>query len=156
MCYTAPLNKLLDIKDAAYIAAFIDGEGTIGLWRRVKPETGHLSYRPMVEVCNTNKEVLGWFAEIIGNGWFNQTNKKNVAESNHKPLYRFRFRTQDLRWVLPQIRPYLKIKGRQADLLTEYFELVKNTRPNPKYTQSGKFDAFWSEIKQLNHRGVLK
>ena len=107
------------------------------------------TYRPVIEISNTHEGVLQWVADLIGAGWFSCTNKKNAREKGHKELHRFRFRTTDLHWIIPQIRPYLKIKGEQADLLVEYFKQVTSTRPKNREGLASLHEQFAT----LNHRG---
>lgn len=138
--------------DAAYLAGLIDGEGSIALWAGFKKNHVTRSYRPIIEISNTHLGVLEWANQVVGNGWLKPTNKLNHRAKNHKLLYRVRFRTQDLRWLIPLIQPYLKIKGKQASLLLEYFALVTHTRPST--ANKRKIDAIWRRFRLLNRRGL--
>src|SRR5689334_24717565 len=115
--------------DAAYLAGLIDGEGSVALWQGFKKNHVTKSYRPIIEISNTHIGVLKWAHGVVGEGWFSCTNKKNARLLNHRPLYRVRFRTQDLRWLIPLVMPYLKVKKKQAELLMAYFALVVHNRP---------------------------
>ena len=152
MSYIAPVERVLEPTSAAYLAGLIDGEGTIALWRghQSKPRVTR-TYRPVIEISNTHLGVLEWVKLLIGGGWLKQTNPKRSREKGHKPLFRYRFRTTDLHWVIPQVRPYLKIKGAQADLLVRYFESVTSTRPE---VERDVLESMWARAKELNHRGL--
>jgi hypothetical protein len=48
--------------DALYLAAIIDGEGSIGLWERTGRER---CYNPHIAIYNTNHELIKWVESII-------------------------------------------------------------------------------------------
>ncbi len=151
MGWVIPPDRVLEATDAAYLAGLIDGEGSIALWRGFQKNGVTHTYRPIIEISNTHLGVLEWVKLLVGNGWLGLTNPKNVRVHLHRPLYRYRFRTTDLHWVIPQIRPYLKIKGAQADLLVRYFDVVPHTRPD---VDRSVLESMWETSRALNQRGV--
>ncbi len=150
LCYSGSMTTLKDT-DAAYLAGLIDGEGTISIYRcKSTRYVNGFNYRPVVEISNTYKGILEWAHGLIGDGWLKITNPGNVLKKGHKPLWRFRVSTTDCRWVLPQIRPYLRIKGEQADVLIAYFERVTNTRP----AHRDETETLARQLNVLNRRGA--
>lgn len=140
--------------DAAYFAGFVDGEGTISL-ARTKRREGRVGYRfrPYFSVANCNVDVLIWLREACGNGAV----VRKFSTSRHSPMRRESFGLTlgagQMRAVLPVIRPYLRIKKRQAELLLEFLSISTHGRQLS--------DAEWKrvitidyELKCLNRRGT--
>ncbi len=99
-------NALRDV-DAAYLAAFIDGEGCIILARR----TYGLSMR--LHATNTDTSVLEWIAEITGTG---QVLRQSRGNEKHNASYHWQVHGLAAASVLRQILPYIRIKRAQAEL----------------------------------------
>ena len=150
-------DKMLSPVEAAYVAAMIDGEGTLSIWptkssyRRNYTLTSHLS------IAGTDRQHIERVIEMMGNGRLDVEPKSNPK---HKCLYRAQLVATQIRCVLPQIRPYLQLKTRQADLILEYFTLQDRGR---LAGQNGVSDADWpravaiyEEMRGLNQRGQRK
>lgn len=65
--------KSLCPTDAAYIAGFIDGEGTISLSRKHRGDNRQL----VISISNTERELLDYVKHAVGAGRI--TNKKLTA-----------------------------------------------------------------------------
>ena len=115
---------MLSETDKAYIAGFVDGEGHISIHYHSGKWSGHGVF---VKITNTNLEVLAWIATHFGGALRKERNRKNVEGKGWKP-------TADVQWgarkaveFLREIRPYLRLKARQADIV---FEFAKTIRPD--------------------------
>ena len=119
------INMLRDV-DKAYIAGLVDGEGCITLRREVRKEN-HRGWRinPHVGIYNTNREVLEWAQQTLACGclWKTTMSKKH-AKAHYKQMYVLHFNAHDIRSLLPQLLPYLKIKKLPAELVLEYLSMV--------------------------------
>lgn len=133
--------KKISAIDAAYIAGFIDGEGSIMIYLR----SGVVSTK--LNASNTKRVVLDWICETLGVGRVSTFEHKNGKYSTSH----FWICTGDSALtVLEQIRPYLKIKQAQADLAIETQKRLKI--PHLKADRTWQREAF-EQMKTLNRRG---
>lgn len=110
------MNEITDI-DAAYIAGFLDGDGSIGLYIYDKYTSGR------VTISNTNQNVLKWVNKIVGIGG---VYRLRLLISG-KTIWEFCIRKQkDLNEFLNRIYPYLKIKNGRAEEVMGWL----STKPN--------------------------
>lgn len=135
-------NQLCDT-DAAYLAGFIDGEGTIMLIVRANESVGVL-----LTVANTKSSVITWIMEVTGIGRLHSRPRRSPR---HAPTYWWQASSEAAESILKQMRPYLKIKGDQAELALEFQENLRN----PKFKADRKLQAGYRErMKAMNRRGV--
>lgn len=145
-------DRVMTPTEAAYFAGFVDGEGTIGLYRARRRESKS-GYRLQshLAVANTDMPVLEAIQRMCGNGRLVQTT--NPAKPHHKPGYLLRFSPNQIRHVLPQLQPYLLIKGRQAEYVLEFLSLNVAGR-NMNAEQKAKADQIRDAVRGLNARGL--
>jgi hypothetical protein len=142
-----------------YLAAFIDGEGSIGIellspckvtrkgkesWQRKKDY-----YACRLCVINTCKPILDWIVQEFG-GTLNQRKVKNT----NKPCYRWHIFGSNLETLLNELEPFLFIKKRQAQCLLEYRKTVRKTGHLVSDEVLSQRRALWEECKQLNKLGI--
>ncbi|MGH9967715.1 MAG: LAGLIDADG family homing endonuclease [Pyrinomonadaceae bacterium] len=140
--------------EAAYIAAFWDSEGTIGIWKATRKDRPRSIYfRVGMTAGNTNLELLESVRHDIGAGTIYTENRKNPK---HKTLYRLVISQGFARDVLPQLIPYLRAKRMQAELALQM--LGTKTRNDGR---RGITDEVWEnqaalykECAPLNQRGI--
>lgn len=126
MVKTASVNKVskkrMGSTAAAYMAGFLDGEGTVTLIRstRWKARSG-FRYQPCLSLSNTHLGVLEHLVRSCGNGRLVASNHSDTP--THKVGYHVRFTSNQIRHVLPQLLPYLIIKKQQAVLLLKFLDL---------------------------------
>lgn len=137
--------------DAAYVAGFFDGEGTLSIMRtrREANRTG-FRYMPLMSVANTHKASLERVRDMCGNGRIIGNYHKGTA--NHRIVYQLRFSSNQIRGVLPQLRPYLFVKANQADLLLAFLAMV-HQGVNPSQQTCDAMEALRLNIKSMNTRG---
>ena len=140
--------KRLSRAKAAYIAGFLDGEGTIMIVVR-KPSN---SYSVRVSLAQSAKarRVLDWVSEITGIG---ASINRNPTSLKHDLGLIWACSGGAALSLLEQILPYLIVKKPQAELAI----LFQNKLSNP----ADKADRTWQgEVKGkmglLNHRGNQK
>jgi hypothetical protein len=103
--------------EKAYIAGIIDGEGSIVLGRR---NTGCKdTVYPHVSVGNTNEALLSWLRAKVGSGYW--TAYKG-GKPGWKPQTHWGVTSAKAYALLVEIRPYLILKGRQADVVIALWE----------------------------------
>jgi len=100
-----------------YLAAIIDGEGSISLFTRNRGS--YDDFLPYVEISNTEKEIIESARDMADVGEVYETPRK----TEHKTIYRLCIRRQhDIVLLLERVKPFLmsKRKQRLAELLIEY------------------------------------
>lgn len=93
----------------AYLAAFIDGEGSVTMCQN----------GPRLVLSNTHKKTLEWIKESLGYGYL-QVNGK----ANPNPCYNLSFGSNPIRIILPRTIPYMRIKGKRSQVLLDYLSTV--------------------------------
>ena len=119
--------KKLSSPEAAYIAALIDGEGTITLTRHNKGEYRRLE----VEISNTELKLLKWVKNLLCVG---QIKLKRARNKKHAISYTYRVCNRQAFNLLIQISSYLRTcKKERAELVLKNYK--KLTPRNGKYSQ---------------------
>jgi|SRR3990172_5298428 len=127
----------LTIPQAAYMAGLIDGEGSIMIYRRGKGAAMR------VTVANTSRVLLDWCSETCGVGNIVTTKPKR---EQHKPGGMWLVNSQAAASLLQQIRPYLVIKAKQADLALDFQRKLK--------IPAEKAEKEWQEQWRRRMRGM--
>lgn len=162
VCY----NKVMKIKERAYCAGIIDGEGTISITARHQ-WTGNHAYlvrcvSKSVRVTNTDLRLLEWLQQTTGYGkvtklWQNPNPKYDrFRASNIKPLYAWAIWGKNIKPFLRAILPYLVVKHRHAELMLESLALSWQRGDGKAYAE-----PIWqrqleinNEFRVLNKRGL--
>ncbi len=119
--------KSLCPTDAAYIAGFIDGEGTISLSRKHRGDNRQL----VISISNTERELLDYVKHAVGAGRI--TNKK-AYRANHTPSLTYVITNRQALDLLGQIDPYLRsYKSERSALVLEHY--IRLTPRNGRYTK---------------------
>ena len=134
----------MDERTKAYLAGIIDGEGTITLTRLHKNQTPS----PVVSVSNTHLPLLQWIRERAGGA----ISSKNRSKPHHTISYVWSIRHDKAIHLLKEIKKYLLIKKKHADLVV--LEYKKVTHRAGKYTPEmlRKKNALVQKIRKLNQR----
>ena len=100
--------------DLIYTAGIIDGEGSIGMDKHRHWST----FTPRVSVGNTDPTLIDWLLDTFGG-------KVEIAQQNKRWKISFRWELNGYASVpfIKEIRPYLKLKGRQADLILAFWNI---------------------------------
>lgn len=92
----------------AYLAAFIDGEGSIAMCQN----------GPRLVISNTHLPTMEWIKESLGCGYLTPNGK------GLRQCYNLNFGSNAIRAILPKVIPYLKIKCERSKVLLEYLDTV--------------------------------
>jgi len=140
-----------------YLAAIVDGEGTIDLI--IRSRGSYNDYLPYVVVFNTEKSIIDSTKDMASVG---KIPRPIPPKGNrHKDLYRLWIRQQeDIVYFLERIQPFLmsKRKKRLAELLIEYCLIrLKRNRGARSHgiklgTHSERENEIWEEVRELNKR----
>lgn len=162
---TGRMGSVLDTT-AAWLAALIDGEGSVMLNRRAPSNRGRgVQYRPVVVVAaNTDHRLHDAIREKIGIGQIYQ-HKRHAEPDNlrRRRIWTYRLNVEQIHSVMPHVRPWLVIKGEQADLLAEAMQIKGQITPGrPGFLPANRppliarLDEIYLEIRALNTRGREK
>ena len=134
--------KQLSETEKAYIAGFIDADGTIIISNSKK------IFTPRIVMGNCNKLVLETIQSMIGVGKI-YTKKMNTKE--WRTLYHYSIGTHvNLIKLIPQLIPYLILKRKRAELVLEFCNI---RHCDSKSTYKQRCFEIYDELKTLNRRG---
>lgn len=157
--------------ERGFIVAAIDGEGTIGIhkkiykqkyvWgKKVRKRKGYEQYKPLIGIYNTNKSWLIQIKKIIGCGYL--TGIKPNIEKNKRAYWRFHIENlMDIKVLLLQIIDYLIVKKSQAKILLEYCSLrLDKITLHPKRMDLARYGdeekELYEKIVELNKKGLKR
>lgn len=132
--------ELSDV-DAAYIAGFLDGEGSIFIYEKMN--------RPRLRVAFANNDlgVLEWISKMTGVGSISTKIKYSKV---HATSYILQLNADAALSLLQQVRKYLRIKGEQADLGIDFQERLKI--PELNLDRSWQVE-YGNRMCEMNKRG---
>jgi nitrogen regulatory protein PII len=147
--------------EIGYLAALIDGEGTLTIAKNIfhyeseYRKRGYTTYRPMLAIANTSQELLEVARDMIGAGKvYPPAGKKRKA--SHKGTYRYILYTYE--YLLPlliEIKDYLIVKKRQCELLIEFIESrLQKGNKGVGVGYSEREIEIYEEVKRLNRKGL--
>lgn len=146
-------SKISEI-DLAYAAGIIDGEGCIHLWKnQYKTKGWQTNYGVSVTVLTADGVLAPWMGLTFGGSVRSYRDyspsrvKMGVAGNNY--CRRWQVASQAADTFLRAIRPYLKLKGAEADLAFEFRKLVGS--PGVRITPENRAtrEAMWGRMKSL-------
>lgn len=136
---------VLNKEEIAYLAGFIDADGTISInFDRGK-------YIPYISISNTNRPVLDYFHNLIGKGAVCEHKK---TKKNYSTAYSIRWVYDKSLEISELCLPYLHVKRDRAALLVNEWKLY--TPRNGYYTKemwNKKLDLV-NRMRELNKRGI--
>lgn len=135
------LSKDLAVPDAAYIAGFVDGEGSIILHGRMNSIAVRLS------IANTNRAILEWISEVTGLGCISMHRSETAT---HKTAWEWLTNGDGAASIISQLRPHLHIKAAQADLALETMARLRD----PVFKADRTWQAeYRNRMHAMNARG---
>lgn len=153
--------------DLAYAAGLIDGEGTIVIekathdapwvenskrqYLRRRKHNG-TRYRTHVTITITKRAVCDWMEERFGGHIY--VEGRRAANRGHSDVWIWRVTGDNASVFLGLIRPYLVLKGEQADNAIEFQKGVMTLRRKPLTDEElAVREACYLTQKALNKRG---
>lgn len=142
-------------QEYAWIAAALDFEGTIGLYKgKTTPKGAKRGFvwRPKFILANTNKQLVEKVFDICrrecGTGYIG-TRINNGRHLNWSDQYTFQLHASGLRILLPKILPHLIAKKQQAELLIKALNLLSYR----SRVDNAEMHNIYEQMKRLNSRG---
>ncbi len=149
--------------DKAWLAAAIDGEGTIYISNRKRKDTGGMNRGVRISVVNTSLEFLQKVSQLMFNTPITVERHKPRPGQTLKTCYRSRLSQSDLiKKVLIAIRPYLIIKGHLADKALEIIPTFSWDHPSKDIVKQKRSEfrrQWWANMsgrKRANHLELMR
>lgn len=131
-----------------WLAAMIDGEGTIGIYKYSKH-----SYLVRLQVSNTSEELIDYLKEKYNR---NKHGPYKQKEERRKDVFEWKCHSKEAIRLIKQIKPYLVIKREQAQLAIraweDTFRINYRNREIPRYALD-KREEYYQQMKKLNQIG---
>jgi len=108
--------------ELGWAAGAVDGEGCIAIRTSRSVRSQRLQYGLYVAVSNTDPRMPSRLAEMFGG---NVVLKD--ARHRQRPIYEWRVFSSKAALILQELRPYLVIKGEQADIAIAFAATLKRT-----------------------------
>ncbi len=145
-------TKVMSVSEAAYVAGFVDGEGTIGIIRETRKEAlAGFRYTAYISIANTDLKVLEAVREMMGNGRVVGGYQK-AAKPHYKMGWKLTLSPNQIRHIIIQLMPYLIVKRKQAELVHDFL-VIKETINSYSSNNMEEQYRFWSKARELNQRG---
>lgn len=114
--------NILTETQAAYIAGFLDGEGSIII---VHKKPTRYSLRVSISQSARARQVLDWISEVTGIGA--SINKNPTKGENHAVGLTWVCNSYAAETLLAQLFPYLIVKRQQAELAIDFHNKLQET-----------------------------
>lgn len=138
-------------QDKSYIAALIDGEGSILISTHPK-RGGGFRYDIRIQVAMTDPSAIMWAHDITKLSSLNTNSFKRRTESNKKCYYRWTLSVNDSVTLIKIIFSYLKIKHKQAELLLKFVECRRKTKN--RLLRFNLESELATQMRNFNKRGA--
>lgn len=124
-----------------YLAGYMDGDGSFSIGSHPH-KNNYINYDVHLTISSVHKPTAKWLIDVFGGQIVNSQDKR----PNRKPAQQWYVSnsTHQLS-ILSGVTPFLKLKQRQAEILTEFLNLGGRTFQNPEIRK-----VLVDEIKQRN------
>jgi len=136
-----PFDNTMTVGDAGWLAGLIDADGTITVRFTQQPTMRAPTFEGIVAVEQMDRSAVERAAAITGQGRIHEVNG-----SRGRPMYRWTASTQQARWVVERIWPWLRIKQRQALAIAELGRHREQCQARGRYAP---IKPEWIEYRQL-------
>jgi hypothetical protein len=137
-------NKQATPTDLAYLAGIIDGEGWIGLQKRL--DRRWVTYKPALRITNTDPNIINRVYEIwegLGVSGHIYENTQDPSVSNGKTIMNLQLNKQSvIKTVIEAVIPFLVGKKARAIMLLRFLD------------KSVDREEAYQSIKAANKKGV--
>lgn len=114
---------MLSDTDKAWMAGFLDGEGCLTISKQVRKNRPSPAYRAAISVSNTDRRILQPFSKEYGGSIYNvHERRKDKRGLNWADAFDWCCPMSSSKRILSDLRPYLRLKSAQADIITDFIE----------------------------------
>lgn len=148
------------VRDSAYMAGLMDGEGTFCLERNT--HKGYVRYTPRISMGNTNQQIAEAFEVFCSKYDIAFYKSIRTFEKPLKPVWAYEVkRMLMVKKFVALVMPYLRGKRRQAELLLQFVDSRLDEDGNVSYKGNSRsklgyptwIDDIWVECRMLNGGG---
>lgn len=153
--YDQLINSVSDV-DAARLAAFIDGEGTIYINRQARKNPSYSARHYLcVVVTNTSPLLMDWLKATFSGSVFYVSRKNSIAK-NPRQVMRWQLNERQAEAVLRRCLPFFVIKKQHAEVGLAFRQLKGIGRRGRWLTDSNLAmrEDFRLQIQRLNQAGA--
>lgn len=142
--------------DAAWLAGFLDGEGSFMVTREIRAALAYPCYDAVICATNTNRRLVEKCAEIACCGKIVTTIPKN---SRHRDAHIWTVKGPRVAPLATALLPWLVSKSEQARLLIELRAIIKLGSPKGRFgtrktpEEAARRAALYDRCQALNRRG---
>lgn len=109
--------------DKAWIAGFIDGEGSLTIAKQIRKDRPSPAYRAQVSASNTDTSPLEFIHSLYGGSLYKgKPYQVGVNGKPWRPSWQWYCKVSRQKEFLLDILPYLQSKRGQAEVLLEFIE----------------------------------
>jgi len=134
--------------DLIYAAGIVDGEGQVTIDKSIRPRMVNPSYSVYVNVYNTNRDLTDHLLRVFGGSTSHSVSKN----PKHKDEHKWTIYGNSAVDFLSGIKPFLKLKSKQADLCISLQEVINGG--NLRYDKPIR-EELYKQISDLNKRGAI-
>jgi hypothetical protein len=138
-------NKL----DIAHMAGIVDAKVCFGIYGRARSSTGKRYFAPKIIILAVKSRLLRHMKAATGLGYIDSYMGKHI----NKRIYVWQILDLDgMESFIKTVRPYLKLKGKQADVMLDYIAVTRNKDVDPEITYEKK-TMLYNRMKELKLDG---
>lgn len=131
------------------MAGFVDGEGSLTIWKQIRTGRSSPAYRPMITIANTKKQTLEVFtSEYGGKIYRDNESGKGPRGSTWADSFDWYCPVASAERFLSEIKQYLVLKGEQAKILLAFLSVRDTIRTRPRTKHGWLSPLTGAEIEQ--------
>lgn len=121
------------LKESAYLAGILDGEGHISIDRREGIEPTHAPIHGLlVGITNTDRDLIESLSTLYGG----TVGRTGIRGCHRKDAYRWRLTGPPAAKFLRELHPFLRIKKRQAEIGIEFAHEMATRQRGHRLTEN--------------------
>lgn len=138
--------------DRAWLAGWLDGEGTISFVKRDRGPDHTPTHDCRVFFTNTDREPMDYFAGISGGRVYKHDDGQRENRYGSRTVYRWQMGTHDGALLLRELFPHLRTKRKQASLIWTLYTTLRHKNghartPEPVITRRAEIAEM---VRRLN------
>jgi len=143
------IPELTEREKLIYLASVIDAEGSVSIYHASQPSKNYYAYLLGLMIANTDTRLIDWLVTNYG-GW---TRWRRYKSKEWKDIKVWNIGGEKTYQLLKQVRPFLIVKQKQADLGMEFYRKCITNRTRSQWIKNKAYE-YYLEMRRLNRRGV--
>lgn len=116
---TLALMPLATRPSPAWLAGMFDGDGSVGLLCQARDRATY--YQPYVNISSSDSVAIGGLREAVSLTYGVTATARRKSRGGARATYSFNIATSDIERVLTDLRPHLRVKAAEADVMLDVF-----------------------------------